>query len=465
MKGIRARLIVQISVLLLMIVLLLEGLFILSVRAYYFSSATETLTTRAVTSATFFNKFLEGYELEDRARYILENLTPEEYARIEVLDPDGKIVIDSFGFASPVTVQTQDVNIALNGGTGTYIGRTPMFDERILAVSIPLKNLGSIIGVLRFSVSAEPLYDTVFKIALNAIAVGLFVILLGFGLSLIIAKRIVDPIEELTRIAKQMATGNFAARAVKQHEDEVGTLAETLNYMSEELSKNEKLKNDFISTVSHELRTPLTSIKGWGETLIVGGLEDEEESLLGLEVITGETNRLIGLVEELLDFSKFQSGEMRLNFQPSDLRGLLEDVEHQYSYRQNTKHIELRVDIPDQPLLVTCDRDRLKQVLVNLIDNAFKFTPPYGAIQLTAGRTDRHISLTVSDNGEGIAPEDLVRVGEKFFKGKSKQSGSGLGLAICKEIIQLHGGRLQIESELQQGTRVTVELPLSDTGE
>jgi len=465
MKGIRTRLIVQVSMILLLIVLLLETLFLLAVRAYYIGSATESLTTRATTSATFINKYLGGYGLKERARYVLENLAQEEYAKMEILDTDGRVIVNSYGFSSPSITATPDLEEALQGGTGTYLGLAPLSQERILAISNPLKSAGATIGILRFSVSAEPLYAAVAKIAWYAAGVGLLVILLGFGLSLWMAKRIVDPIEELTKIAKHMAVGNFTQRAAKRYEDEVGTLAETLNLMAQELEKNEKLKNDFISSVSHELRTPLTSIKGWGETLIAGGLEDAEETLLGLEVISRETDRLIGLVEELLDFSRFQSGEMKLAQQQVDLRDILDEVRIQYRYRINERQIVLHVELPAHPLLLIGDPNRLKQVFVNLLDNAIKFTPGQGIIRIAAVRGGSRIVVQVADNGEGIAPEDLSHIPAKFFKGSSKRPGSGLGLAICREIVHLHGGALHLTSKRGRGTVVTVEFPSSPISE
>lgn len=459
LKGIRSRLIVYITIVLLLIVLLLEGVFIVAVHYYYLGSAMETLSSRAVTSATFFNKYLEGYSINERARYILENLSTEESSKVEVLSPAGDVIINSFGFASSEHIETPDVKDALISGKGTYQSITPLNGERIMAVSIPLRESGENIGVLRYSVSAEPLYDVIINIVLNAAWVGLLVILFGFVLSLIIAKRIVGPIQQLTSVAKEMATGNFDVRAEKRYDDEVGTLAVTLNYMSEEMIKSEKIKYDFISSVTHELRTPLTSIKGWGETLLVGDLSDKKETLQGLEVMTGETDRLIGLVEDLLDFSKFQAGEIKVSLQPYDLRGLLEDLLLQFRYRGQTKQIRLYADIPDQPLPVDGDFNRLKQVFVNLLDNAFKFTPAQGEVRLTADLNETLIIITVTDNGEGIEADDLTKLGTKFFKGRSRQSGSGLGLAICKEIIELHGGLLRIESEFTKGTSVIVELP------
>ncbi|WP_341872582.1 sensor histidine kinase [Paenibacillus camerounensis] len=459
LRGIRARLITYITIVLLLIVLLLEGVFIVAVHYFYLGSAMETLSSRATTSATFFNKYLEGYSINERARYILENLSTEESSKVEVLNTEGNVIINSFGFSSEERIDTPDVRNALSSGKGSYQSLTPGNGERIIAVSLPIKEAGINIGVLRYSVSAEPLYDVIVTIVLNAVWVGLLVILFGFVLSLIIAKRIVGPIQQLTSVAKEMATGNFTAKAAKQHNDEIGTLAVTLNYMSEEILKSEKIKYDFISSVTHELRTPLTSIKGWGETLLMGDLSDKKETLQGLDVMTGETDRLIGLVEDLLDFSKFQAGEITVDLQPYDLRGLLEDLLLQFRYRGQTKEIRLYADIPDQPLPVNGDFNRLKQVFVNLLDNAFKFTPAQGAVSLAAVQQEELIIVTVTDTGEGIEASDLDKLGTKFFKGRSRQSGSGLGLAICKEIIGLHGGQLKIESEFTIGTSVIVELP------
>ncbi|WP_458120466.1 sensor histidine kinase [Paenibacillus sp. Z6-24] len=460
MKGIKVRLLFQIGMLLLAIVLLLEAVFAFAVYSYYFSSARQIIQSRAVTATTFTNQFMDGYPLADRARYILENLVANENSRVEVLNLEGQTVIDSYGFSSPEHIDTQDVQTALQGGIGNYTGFPPHFEQRIMAVSSPIISSGQVIGILRFSVSTEPLYKAVFTLVGWAIVIGVAVMVLGFAFSLIIARRIIDPVKELTVISRQMATGDFSARAVRKYDDEVGTLADSLNHMNEELAKSEKMKNDFISTVSHELRTPLTSIKGWGETLVVGGLEDEEESLLGLEVINGETDRLIGLVEDLLDFSKYQAGEIQLRRTPANLHKLLREMELQYSYAGNKRNVTLHTNLTEDALPMEADLNRLKQVFVNLIDNAIKFSKQNGDVWLKAVRQDRQVHVSVQDNGEGIPPEDIDKIGERFYKGRSKMSGSGLGLAISKEIVRLHHGQLRIKSEYGTGTTITVILPL-----
>ncbi|KZE48344.1 histidine kinase [Brevibacillus parabrevis] len=461
MKGIKSRLVLYFGMILLLIVLLLEGLFYWAVHTYYFGTATEALETRSTTFTNFINKYATGYRLKDKARYILENISSQEYAKIEVLDLNGKVILNSYGFQTGELIQTSDVTDAIRGQKGLFVGRSPQSRERVIAISNPLTFASEYVGVLRYTISAEPLYQAVNRIALYGLSVGAGVVLLAFALSLLMAKRIVDPIEELTNAAKQMAEGNFTARAPKRYDDEVGTLADTFNYMATEIGKNEKLKNDFISSVSHELRTPLTSIKGWGETLISGGLEEPEETMLGLEVISKETDRLIGLVEELLDFSKFQSGEMKLSRERMDLRELLDDMHVQFAIRSQEKQIDFQLDLPTSPLIVMGDSNRLKQVFVNLLDNAFKFTPKGGTICVAATASEERLTVTVTDSGEGIHPNDLPHVTEKFFKGTSKLSGSGLGLAICKEIIQLHTGRFLVSSEQGRGTAIMVDLPLA----
>ncbi|TGV07765.1 HAMP domain-containing protein, partial [Mesorhizobium sp. M00.F.Ca.ET.186.01.1.1] len=227
MKGIKSRLVLYFGMILLLIVLLLEGLFYWAVHTYYFGTATEALETRSTTFTNFINKYATGYRLKDKARYILENISSQEYAKIEVLDLNGKVILNSYGFQTGELIQTSDVTDAIRGQKGLFVGRSPQSRERVIAISNPLTFASEYVGVLRYTISAEPLYQAVNRIALYGLSVGAGVVLLAFALSLLMAKRIVDPIEELTNAAKQMAEGNFTARAPKRYDDEVGTLADT----------------------------------------------------------------------------------------------------------------------------------------------------------------------------------------------------------------------------------------------
>jgi len=279
--------------------------------------------------------------------------------------------------------------------------------------------------------------------------------------SLFIVRSIVEPVEELTVAAENMARGDFSQRTCKRRDDEIGRLADTFNYMADEINRSEKVKNDFIASVSHELRTPLTSIKGWAETLLTGSLDNHQELKMGLNVIVRENDRLQGLVEELLDFSKFQSGQMEVNLASIDIAHLVQEVVEQFTGRGVKQNIDLQfVNKENSGIIIQADSDRLTQVLVNILDNAFKLTLAGGSIKVLTAREKETVRIEVVDNGRGIDAVDLLHVSEKFYKGQSKLAGSGLGLSICQEIINLHGGKIEIMSKPGQGTSVLIYIPI-----
>ncbi|GED12885.1 sensor histidine kinase [Aneurinibacillus migulanus] len=459
MKGIKGRIVRNFGIVILLITLVLEALFLFAVRQYYYGSAMDSLQNQAAVATAYYNKYAFSYNVKEKAKYIFESDARSDFPIFEVIDWDYTTVMTSYG-SSGQQINTSDVKTALSGETGTWRGFSPDTGESIIAVSNPLRTGSRTLGVLRYTVSAEMLDTTVRNITGIALLIGMLAVAFAFAFSIILAKRIVRPIEEVTAVAERMAGGDFTTRAVKQHDDEVGALAETLNYMADEITKTDKLKNNFISSISHELRTPLTSIKGWGETLLSGNLRDYEETMLGLSVMAKETDRLIGLVEDLLDFSRLQAGEMKMDLVVFDLRTLATEVGEQFGFHERNKKLKLTVRTAAEPLPVFGDSNRIKQVLVNLVHNAYKFTPVDGAVTVTVYSEEGQALLEVQDNGEGMNEEEVRRVTEKFYKGETKQAGSGLGLAICKEIIELHKGMLHIESRKGEGTKVTVSMPL-----
>src|SRR5690606_31854352 len=207
---------------------------------------------------------------------------------------------------------------------------------------------------------------------------------------------------------------------------------------------------DFISSISHEIRTPLTSIRGWAETLSQG-LISEEETRQGIDIIQKESKRLTKLVEELLDFSRFESGRINMNFEKVDLNLLIKDVLKQYKIKFENKNLEIHYYLDEKITFVYGDSDRLKQVFINIIDNAYKFTNEGGKISVSSEHMPNGVKVTIEDTGIGIPSEEMVHVTEKFYKGSSKFSGNGLGLSISKEIIILHKGKIHIYSKEGKG--------------
>jgi signal transduction histidine kinase len=235
--------------------------------------------------------------------------------------------------------------------------------------------------------------------------------------------------------------------------------------MATEIAAADKMKNDFISTISHELRTPLTSIKGWGETLTLGN-QDNVDPLTqrGLKVIVSEAGRLEGFVEELLDFSRLQSGRMKLRLAKTDILAELEETLFTFIERALREGYDVRTSIPEVPSVANADANRLKQVFMNILDNALKYSRPGSKIFVKAGFVKREskdfVQIIIADQGCGISAEDLPHVKEKFYKANVSVRGSGIGLAVTNEIVSLHGGTLDIDSVEGKGTLVTILLPL-----
>ena len=262
---------------------------------------------------------------------------------------------------------------------------------------------------------------------------------------------------------KKIAGGDLEARIDRYpYNDEIGELCATINDMADKLATSDRLKNDFISTVSHELRTPLTAIKGWGETLLQIGDTDSHMTERGMGVIINEASRLNDMVEELLDFSRMSSGRMKMNNDRIDILAELDEVVFSFKERTIKDGIDLVYNVPHSPAPANGDASRIKQVFINILDNALKYTEHGGKIIVFAEIPNpATLIVSISDTGAGISPEDLPHIKEKFYKANTTVRGSGIGLAVADEIIRLHNGELDIDSVLGEGTTVRITIPIS----
>ena len=320
---------------------------------------------------------------------------------------------------------------------------------------------GSLIGSIRYMVSMDRADQQTTVVILTLVAVGLFIMLLITFSGMYFIRSIVTPIRQMSATAKQIAQGDFEVRIEKSKDDEIGQLCEAINDMASELGATERMKNDFISSVSHELRTPLTAIKGWAETLHDGA--DPVTAEKGISVIIRESERLSGLVEELLDFSRLQSGRLRLMVSKIDILAELDEAVYMFTDRARTEHKQLNYEENTVLSPVYGDVDRLRQVFVNIIDNALKYTGEGGTITVSPKEADGFIQVVIRDTGCGIPAEHLPNVKKKFYKANQLVRGSGIGLAVADEISVLHGGSLTVESREGVGTTVTISLPTCRT--
>lgn len=457
MTGLKRKLLVKNGTFVILAVLIAEIILVISVRHYYYEQVSQILLDRATVAADFYNKFLPDYKLKNKTDYIMEDARRQQSLTVQVLDSKGYLIEDLDKFYYKDIINTPDVLKAQQGLIEVSEFKSER-GETLMAISVPLKYQGENEGFLRYVASIERVREQIMQIALLGLGAGLLVFIFFGIFSVVLARSIIDPVEELTIYAKHIAAGDYTKRAVRHENDEIGHLADTFNYMAEEIARSEQLKNEFISSISHELRTPLTSIKGWSETVLSGDLENKEETIQGLEIISEETDRLAGLVEDLLDFSRYQIGGITLFLDTININYLLQEVVRQFTPKTAEKGVELLFEPVNANLEIQGDRNRLKQVIINLLANALKFTPEWGKIEIVTDFKDNRVIIEVKDNGAGIAPEDLPRITEKFFKGNSQQPGSGLGLSICKEIVTLHQGEMRIDSKLDEGTIVTVIL-------
>ena len=289
---------------------------------------------------------------------------------------------------------------------------------------------------------------------------GIIIIVLAFFVSLLSSKRVISPILDLIGVSEKLAAGDFKAKAKTNGNNELSELGQTLNFMSESIVKREDMKNEFISSVSHELRTPLTSIKGWAITLQSKEIQKDPDMLnQGLGIIESEGDRLSMMVEDLLDFSRLQSSTFKYEKDKIDIVELVKQVHTQLMPRANNENINFTFTSIYKSIIVDADKNRMKEVFINIIDNALKFTSEDGNIDILIEQNNGNVSIEIKDDGEGIKEDEIAFVSSKFYKGSSSKSQTGLGLSICEEIIKAHEGKLIIKSKYGSGTSVIVEIP------
>ncbi|NUU59820.1 sensor histidine kinase [Paenibacillus agri] len=457
--GIQKRLVGSYLVVICLTVLILEIFLNVSVRYYYFHNIERILMNQAELSASFFQQYFAEEDLEKESERLLKGFANHSDAQVQIISSSGRLLQDSNGLQGDKVI-TADVQSAIHGQPGTWRGKDPVTGESILAVAYPLQANEVIVGEVRFITSLTETIHTVDQITILLIGVGLLVIVIVTILGLLLSWTITRSIKDLKQAADKMTEGDFSIRVHKRYQDELGSLADTLNMMASRISKSEQLKNDFISSVSHELRTPLTSIKGWAITLKANGGENRPLLQDGLEIIESESDRLTHMVDELLDFSKLDNGRIAIHPAPVDLTELLQHIGRQLAPRAVRQGISLEVSVKEPLPFIQADENRLKQIMINLIDNSLKFTPPSGHILIEAHTVPGKVVITVEDTGSGIAEADLENVLHKFYKGDPHASGSGLGLSISDQIIKLHHGVLRIDSVPGEGTRVQIDLPV-----
>lgn len=357
-----------------------------------------------------------------------------------IAEPDGKIVVagndrklgevlsaEELSLCSPIQVEDKTVGMLLLANSPD---RNPMEDEFL-----------------------RRLNGSIFLSAVGTIIIALF-------LGILLARSITRPIRELTKATHAMADGNLDQKVNVRSRDEIGELAASFNKMSSDLSRSFNLRKQMTADIAHELRTPLSLIIGHAEGVHDGVLEPNHENF---EIIREEAERLEHLVNDLRTLSLADAGELSVDFQPVHINDLMSDVYTHYITLFNQHRIALNLKSAPVILTANLDPSRFAQVLNNILDNALRYTPEGGSVEMETMQVKDKIQISIQDNGEGVTPEIAAHLFDRFYRADEARNrndgGSGLGLAIAKSIIEMHGGKIWAESEKGKGMRMVIELP------
>ena len=446
----------------IVILLAVEIMTLFLARNYYLNTAEQYLVSRMDSISAALSRFTGESAYRSEVRSIVEGFSEKERFEVMALDQNGKVTLTSSGFQPSNWLKADDFFGAKNSPDGAFkTDATLANGEHVLCYTVTLQSAVPEYSAMRIMTSLDSIDAQMRQIAIILTAVAAVIVILMLASGLYFVKSIVLPVREISDIARGYAEGDFSRRIEKTNDDELGELCDSVNYMAEELENTEKMKNEFISSVSHELRTPLTAIKGWSETLY--NIEDDPETFRkGMRVITGETERLSEMVEELLDFSRIQDGRFTLVKETTDILAELGDAVLIYTERAKELGVEIEYYEPEMLPFVYGDASRLRQVFINIIDNAVKYSNAGGKVLIEAFAEKGDVVVLISDNGVGISAEDLPKVKTKFYKANLTRRGSGIGLAVANEIVEMHGGTLLLNSELGKGTTVRISLPAEE---
>ena len=435
--------------------------FSLAMYSYYSSTILATLEGKAQTAAGMFRNYTDTTYLFT-ARQFVNQFEEKSTIELQILNAGGRVLMSSTMDISGASVDSSDVRTAISEKrVATSMGPDGNTGDHVVSASAPVVYNGTVVGVVRMVTSLRKVETQMTRIIAATSSVGaVILIVMGVSASFFI-RSVLDPVIRVTETAKRIATGSYGVQMEKRSNDEMGELVDAINDMSMKIDQAERTQSEFISSVSHELRTPLTAISGWAETLYNGEVRDAADVKKGMGIIVSEAQRLTRMVEELLEFSRMETGRFNLSVEPIDIQAELEDAV--YTYREFFRRKGLELDYTEcggELPIIDGDPERLRQVFCNLLDNADKHGGTGGRVDVSVVQEDASVVIRIRDYGPGVPEDELPFIKYKFYKGSSKARGSGIGLAVCEEIINSHSGSLDIGNAPGGGCVVTIRLPL-----
>lgn len=335
-----------------------------------------------------------------------------------------------------------------------FSGQAHMKGHSHIVTAVPIPRLGGAVVLLA---PAEPTQRSLSLSRRYLWLAGGGTLVLGAGLALMLSRSLLRPIIAMKKATVQIARGDFSTRVPVETHDEIGQLAESVNQMTAQLESYEARRREFLANVAHELRTPLSYIRGYSQAVAERLVPDDERDRY-LHIVQEESVRLGRLVDDLMDMAQMDEGQLSFDFQNIDLRSVVEQAVSSVQPLARSKGVEITVDKPERLSQPLADGGRIHQVAVNLLDNALRHTPTGGRIAVVIRRVENGVRVSITDTGQGIQPEDLPLVFERFHK--RHKEGRGLGLAIVRSILRAHGGEVGVESRPGEGATFWFRLPI-----
>jgi signal transduction histidine kinase len=439
-----------------------------SIKSLLIKERTDSIVSQAqLISVQYVKDYFDGDLTNNELSKNLSSISKILGSEIWVADNKGQFVACS----SDRKIGSTDLPVTVSGiskslspytsfsSTGKFYG---LFDHTTLSIGIPIVDGNNYIGYVLLHSSLEDL-STIENSILRVVMLAMLVILLVLLLFLYhFSNKIINPIEKLNKYALEYSNGNFDKKIDITMNNEIGQLADSLNIMADEVQKMEEYRKNFISNVSHDFRSPLTSINGYLTAIQDGTIPPEKQSHY-IDVVLNGTKRLTKLTQGLIELNDFNSKVLILKKKRFDINDVIKKAADTFEGTASKKNVRIKLDLTDKSTFVYADKDKISQVVNNLIDNAIKFSRPNTTMFVTTSLENNKVRVSVKDNGVGISKEHQKHIWERFYKADSSRGrdkvGSGLGLSIVKEILKAHGEDINLISEDGDGAEFIFHLP------
>lgn len=444
---------------------------------YYFAVKEKQLLIQGKEMGDILSDYIMNEDFE-KVNELVDNFNKVNISHMWIVDKNNNIISGNkeLNHDDKICPNSSQVERALKGEEVYNKGIIKYVNEPVLSVALPIYAENKIEGAIFVCNPLSDIINSIMQTFKIVIFAGVIAIFISVFVSYFISMSIVKPIKKITDISLEISKGNFSNKVPVYSSDEIGKLAETFNYMmvtldktmrdledeKNKMSKLEKSQRQFVANASHEIRTPLTSVRGYVEAILDGVIKDKEEERRHLSIILKETLRMHRLVNSLLDLSRIESGQIKVNKRKLNISEIINRTAMKLKPIIEDQEIKLLLDISENLPMVWGDDDLIEQVIINYITNAVRFTPAGGSIIIMAEQHNNEVCVHTIDTGVGISVEELNKVWRRFYKiDKTRQlskEGAGLGLSLVREIIQLLGGRTWAESELGKGSDFSFSL-------